>query len=307
MKTEASGAAAGGGSREPVWSLLDVLGPAADFLGAAGVENARFDAECLLGHVLGLSRLDLYLQYERELSAEERAHFRDLLKRRREREPLQFILGDVEFLDLSFTVRPGVFIPRPETEFFVEQVLARLATEFPPGKHPLRALELGVGSGVIAVSLAAKRPDLQIWTSDCSEAALALAAENARRHEVAARVDFQRTEGLPADNGGPARLIISNPPYVRLDEKAALAPEVADHDPPEALYGGEDGLDFYRLLADQAPSRLEAGGLLAVEIGAEQGAAVKALFAAAELERIEVLQDYAKRDRVVIARKAAGQ
>ena len=297
------------GSREPVWTLLDVLGPAADYLAGAGVENARFDAECLLGKVLGLSRLDLYLQYERALTNAERAEFRELLRRRHDREPLQFILGDVEFLDLEFKVRPGVFIPRPETEFFAEQLLSRLDVEFPLGgdrlgARPLRALELGVGSGVIAVSLAAKRSDLQIWASDVSTEALALAAENAELQDVSARVDFQETAGLPTDNGGEVHLIVSNPPYVRPDEADALAPEVARHDPAAALYGGDDGLDFYRLLATEAPSRLARGGILAVEIGAEQGGDVRELFAGAGFTGIEILRDYAKRDRVVFARKA---
>lgn len=294
---------------EPVWTLLEVLGPAADYLAAAGVENARYDAECLLGRVLGLSRLDLYLQYERELTAEDRAAFRGFLRRRRAREPLQHILGDVEFCGLSFAVAPGVFIPRPETELLVERALARLAVDFPLGggrlgNHPLRALELGVGSGVIAVSLAAKRPDLTIWTSDIAPAALALAAANAKRHGVAARVDFQAVDGLPADNGAPVHLIVSNPPYVRPDEAPLLAPEVTDYDPPEALYGGDDGLEFYRRLAAEAPGRLVPGGLLAVEIGADQGPAVKALFVGAELAAVELEQDYARRDRFVFARKA---
>ncbi len=291
----------GGASREPVWTLLEVLAPAADYLAAAGVENARFDAECLLGKVLGMSRLDLYLQYERELSPGDRAGFRDLLKRRREREPLQLILGDIEFLGLEFTVRPGVFIPRPETEFFAEQVLARLNAEFPAGDHACRALELGVGSGIIAVSLTAARSDLQIWASDVSTEALALAAENAERHEVSTRVDFQEREGLPVDNGGPVQLIVSNPPYVRLDEAESMAPEVAQHDPAAALYGGEDGLEFYRLLAAEAPGRLVPGGILAVEIGAEQGEAVQHLFASAGFDAVELIQDYSRRDRVVIA------
>ena len=203
-----------------------------------------------------------------------------------------------------------MFIPRPETEFFAEQVLSRLDAEFPQGgdrlgQHPLRALELGVGSGVIAVSLAAKRSDLQIWASDVSTEALALAAENAERHGVSPRVDFQERQGLPEGNGGPVHLIVSNPPYVRPDEADSLEPEVARHDPAAALYGGEDGLDFYRLLAAEAPGRLATGGLLAVEIGAEQGPAVRELFAGVGLTGIEILRDYAKRDRVVIARRSS--
>jgi len=294
---------------EPVWTLLEVLGPAADYLAATGVENARFDAECLLGHVLGLSRLDIYLQYERPLTAEDRATFRTLLRRRRAREPLQHILGEVEFCGLTFGVKPGVFIPRSETELLAERVLTRLAAEFPSGggrlgNHPLRALELGVGSGVIAVSLAVKRPDLNIWTSDIAPAALALAAENAKRHGMAARVDLQATDGLPRDNGGLVHLVVSNPPYVRLDEAPLLAPEVADYDPPESLFGGEDGLDFYRRLAAEAPARLVPGGILAMEIGADQGEAVQAIVRAAGFVDVELEQDYSRRDRFVFAHRA---
>ncbi|MBN2171708.1 MAG: peptide chain release factor N(5)-glutamine methyltransferase [Candidatus Krumholzibacteriota bacterium] len=305
------------------WTLLAVLGPAAEYLAAAGVPDARLNAERLLAHLLGMSRLELYLQYERPLDEAERAAYRALLRRRHAREPLQHIIGETEFWSLPFTVRPGVFIPRPETEVLVERVLARLAADWPPpaaaapaasgaGAAPpaasrgdaapaLRALELGAGAGVVAVVLAHERPDLRVWASDTSPAALALAAENAARNGVGGRVVLEETDGLPASDGEPVHLVVSNPPYVRPDEKPGLPPEVADHDPPAALFGGEDGLDFYRRLAAEAPARLVPGGLLAVEIGATQGEAVKGIFAAAGLADVAVSRDYAGRDRVVVA------
>jgi len=294
---------------QPVWTLLAVLGPAADYLEAVGIENARYEAELLLAHVFDLSRLDLYLQYERALSSAERDEFRELLSRRRQRVPLQQLLKEVEFLSLPFTMEEGVFIPRPETELLVEHVLGRLESDWPAGgerlgDHPLRALELGAGSGVIAVSLAVKRGDLTVWTSDVSPAALALTERNAARHEVQRRVAVEECDGLPAGNGGPVHLVVSNPPYVRPDEAESLPPEVAEHDPPAALFGGDDGLDFYRQLAAEAPARLAPGGLLAVEIGADQGEAVREIFAAAGLEGVEVLQDYAGRDRIVLASRS---
>lgn len=309
------------------WTLLEVIGPAADYLGAAGVPDARLNAERLLAHVLGMSRLELYLQYERPLDEAERGAYRALLKRRHAREPLQHILGETEFWSLPFALRPGVFIPRPETEVLVERVLDRLAEAWPPADAPeaadedgsdaapgakaaaagdadapvLRALELGAGAGVVAVALAHERPDLRVWASDVSAEALALAAENAARNGVADRIVCKEADGLPAGDGDPVHLVVSNPPYVHPDERPGLAPEVADHDPPAALFGGEDGLAFYRRLAADAPARLIAGGLLAVEIGAAQGEAVKGIFAAAGLSGVEVHPDYAGRDRVVIA------
>jgi release factor glutamine methyltransferase len=291
--------------------LLEVLAPAAEFLSVAGVENARFEVELILAHVLELSRLDLYLQYERILSDQERARFRALLKRRRGRVPLQHVLGETEFFSLPFVMAPGVFIPRPETEVLVERTLQALNERWPAGIGDpmpaaegcgiLRALELGVGSGVIAVSLAKQREDLRVWASDISTAALALSQKNAEENGVSHRVFLEECAGLPAGDGEPAQLVISNPPYVRPDERDDLPPEVAEHDPPEALFGGDDGLAFYHRLAARAPARLCPGGLLAVEIAADQGEAVRGIFTEAGFTEIELFADYAGRDRVLLA------
>jgi release factor glutamine methyltransferase len=295
------------GAAARVWTLLDVLGPATKFLEDAGVENARFDAELLLGHILKLSRLDLYLQYERALSEEERGAFRGLLRERAKRIPLQLLLGETEFYSLPFKMRPGVFIPRPETELLVEHALARLATDYPRSGDERqcgpRVLELGVGSGVIAVSLAKRRGDLRIWASDGSSDALALSRANAERHGVADRITFEATQGLPRGDGEPAQLIVSNPPYIAESEREGLQPEVAEHDPPAALFAGKDGLDVYRSIGASAGSRLSLGGSLMLEIGADQGKAVTALLESAGLSAIEVIQDYAGHDRIVSARR----
>ncbi|MCP4547649.1 MAG: peptide chain release factor N(5)-glutamine methyltransferase [bacterium] len=291
-----------------MWSILDVLEPASKYLEAAGVENARFDAELVLADVLKISRLDLYLQYERLLTDKERGVFRTMLKQRQQRIPLQHILGNTEFFSLPFMVRPGVFIPRQETELLVERTLESLESHFTSGGEalnggPLRAVEMGVGSGVISVSLAHNRTDMTIWASDISAEALALTAENARLNQVEMRIALEEQEGLPAGNGSPLHLIVSNPPYIRLDEADSLQPEVRDHDPEAALFGGEDGLDAYRYLAAAGPSRLHDGGIMAVEIGADQGEAVTDILRAGGFGEIALHRDYAGRDRIVIARK----
>jgi release factor glutamine methyltransferase len=279
-------------SSKAAWAVMEVIPPSAEFLAAAGVDSPRLDAELLLAHVLGCSRLDLYLKFDQPLSDEQRASFRAMLKRRRNREPLQLIVGETEFYGYPLKMKSGVFIPRQETEILVEKTLAAL----PAG--PIRAVEMGTGSGAIPVALTREREDLSIEVSDLSPEALDLAAENAKLNDVHGRVQFVEMTGLPHSEN--LDLIISNPPYVRLDEADALQPEVGSHDPHAALFAGEDGLDAYRTLAVDAPSRLRPGGLLALEIGATQGEAVRDLLAAAGFESIVVHPDLTGRDRVVM-------
>ncbi len=292
------------GAAGRVWTLLDVLGPATKFLEDAGVENARFDAELMLADVLDLTRLDLYLQYERVLSDEERGSFRAMLRKRGKRIPLQLILGETEFYSLPFKLRAGVFIPRPETELLVEHALSLLAVDCPPSDgKTYRVLELGAGSGVISVSLAKNRDDLEIWASDMSPEALALSRENAELNGVVERIEFEERSGLPVGDGELVQLIISNPPYIEIGELDSLQPEVALHDPHTALFAGEDGLDAYRLIALAAPERLLPGGRLLLEIGAGQASAIGPILAEAGFREIEVLQDYAGHDRIVSAQR----
>jgi len=279
------------------WAVMEVVPPSTEYLASAGVDNPRLDAELLLAHVLECSRLDLYLRFDRPLSDAQRSSYRALLKRRRDREPLQLIIGETEFYGFPLAMRPGVFIPRQETEVLVEKTLAAL----PPG--PIRGLELGTGSGAIAIALARERDDLILCAGDLSPTAIELASENASLNGVADRLDFVEAIGLPEGEG--VDLVISNPPYVRLGEEEALPPEVANHDPREALFAGEDGLNVYRLLAAQAPERLRPGGLLALEIGETQGVAVKTLLAEAGFESLSLHSDLAGRDRVVMGLRGA--
>ena len=269
-----------------------------------GVESARLNAERLLGGVLGLSRLDLYLHHDRPLTLEETAEYRELVKRRASGEPLQTILGETDFYSHAFQVEPGVFIPRPETEILVGKCVELLTGGGRSLLMPI-ALEVGVGAGVISISLAAEIPRLRAYGSDINPAALDLAARNAHRLGVDARVDFlegRLLEPFPADLKGRVDLLVSNPPYVRSDEIGGLDREVAEHDPHSALDGGGDGLVFYRALASQATAWLRPGGWLAVEIGAQQADAVEVIFAKGGLERIRVSEDYNHLPRVVVAR-----
>ncbi len=274
------------------WAVMEVIPPSAEFLAAAGVDSPRLSAELLLAHLLGCSRLDLYLRFDHPLGETQRADFRAMLKRRQSREPLQLILGETEFYGLPLKMRPGVFIPRQETEVLVEKTLAAL----PAG--PIRALEMGTGSGAIAIALAKERDDLTLTASDVSSVALGLAAENAERNGVGERLGFVEASGLP--ESGKVDLVISNPPYVHLGEAEDLPPEVVDHDPHAALFAGEDGLDAYRLLAAEAPKRLCPGGLLALEIGDTQGEAVCDLLGPAGFVDVVCHPDLTGRDRVVM-------
>ncbi|WP_305044048.1 peptide chain release factor N(5)-glutamine methyltransferase [Geoalkalibacter sp.] len=274
-----------------VWTVLRVLEWTAVYFRERGIESARLDADLLLAATLGVDRVGLYLRYDQPLNAEELSRFRARVARRARREPLAYILGEVEFWSLSFAVTPAVLIPRPDTEVLVEEALAR-------GPDEARVLDVGTGSGAIAISLAVERPAWQVTALDVSPAALEVAQGNARRHGVAERLRF-----LPGDLAQlpdeQFDLIVANPPYIPSADLAGLMPDVRDHEPHLALDGGPDGLAAYRALAAQAASRLRSGGCLLVEIGQGQEVAVQSLFAQAGLRDVRNRADYAGIIRVV--------
>jgi release factor glutamine methyltransferase len=277
------------------WTVLKVLQWTANYLGSQGVEGARRDAEILLTDILGLDRVGLYLNYDRPLEAAELATFRGRVARRARREPLQYILGSAEFWSLALTVTPEVLIPRADTEILVEEALARCVGS-------CAVLDVGTGSGAIAIAIASERPEAGVEGIDLSLAALAVAEGNARRHGLEARLNLRQGD-LAVLAGGPWDLIVSNPPYIAEGELVGLMPEVRDFEPRQALAGGEDGLDCYRHLADQAPHLLCSSGWLLVEVGAGQAAAVADLFTAAGLDQIFIRKDYAGISRVVGGQK----
>jgi release factor glutamine methyltransferase len=281
--------------------VLEVSRKAAGVLQERGLEQPRLDAELLLAGVLGVKRLDLYLQHDRPLTPDELARYRAAVRRRLRREPLQYILGTAPFRHLELHVDPRVLIPRPETELLAGEVLAWATSH---GRHGA-VLDIGTGSGAIALSLAREGTFSRVVASDVSPDALDVARSNAQRLGIA-NVEFRSGSLFDVVCTGEAfDVIVSNPPYVAEDERHTLTPEVAQYEPATALYGGADGWDVLRLIVSGACGHITPGGLLALEIGAAQGSAVLDLIATAGgFDDVRVLQDLSGRDRMVLAQAA---
>ena len=268
---------------------------AADDFRARGIESPRLDAELLLARALGTTRIQLIVDARRPLAPDELARMRELVKRRRAREPMAYILGEREFYGRVFRVDARVLVPRPDTEALVEAALAR--TRFV--SMCMRALDLCTGSGCVAISLARERPTSTVFAADVSDDALAVARDNALRLG-AYNVTLRRGDLYDAvDRACRFDLVTANPPYVASGEIPSLQPDVRDHEPRLALEGGADGLDVVRRVVAGAPAHLAPGGVLAVEVGAGQAPAVAKFFEAAGLSAVETHRDYARIERVV--------
>ncbi len=279
------------------WTVLKLLQWTADYFSARQIEAARLEAELLLAATLGMDRVGLYVNFERPLDPTELAAFRERVQRRARREPVQYILGETEFWSLRFHVSPAVLVPRGDTEVLVEEALARI-------EGASRVLDVGTGSGAIAVALAHEKPEILMTALDCSLPALEVARRNAVRNGVADRVNCLAGE-LAALPPGPFDMVVSNPPYIPARDWEKLMPEVRDHEPRLALDGGEDGLEAYRHLARQAGRILAPGGWLLVEVGIGQAKDVSALFKAGGLIEINQRDDYARIPRVVMGKTKA--
>ena len=278
-------------------SVLEVLNAATSYLQKQGVESPRLNAEHLLAHTLGMSkRMDLYLAFDRPLGEKERAPLRELVKKRSEGVPLQHLLGTVEFLGHEFLCDSRGLIPRPETEELVELVL-KMAPEAE------NFLDVGTGSGVIALSLALARPTAKVTACDISKAALALTSENRTRLGLEQRVELIESD-LLSSVAGTFDVIVANLPYIPTAEISELAREVL-HDPVSALDGGEDGLRLIERLAEELPSHLSPGGLVALEIGHDQADEVISLMTSRGFEQVASHSDHQDRRRFVTARRAA--
>ena len=282
-------------------TVLSLLRRAADHLKNHHISEPRASAELLLGHVLGLDRLALYLNAERPLEAEELEGFSRCLERRLRREPVQFITGTQEFWSLALTVTPDVLIPRPETELLVEALLD-FARE--TGARQMRLMDVGTGSGAIAVAAARELPKAVVVAGDLSLAALTLARDNARRHQVSERILFLCMDLFCGLGRTLFDAVVTNPPYVKSSDFSLLPREIRDYEPRYALDGGEDGLQTIRAIIDQAPDFLRSGGILALEMGAGQAEVVGALVSRTNRYRGQhMLKDYSAIDRVLIAQR----
>lgn len=282
--------------------LLPILAKASDYLKSKGVPNPRLDAELLLANVLGLKRLDLYLQFDRPLAETELSRYRDFIRRRGLREPLQHIEGVAHFRELTLLSDKRALIPRPETELLVDAIKKNLSVAFPSdsGAGALRVLDVGTGTGAIALSVARELPHCGTWACDVSRDALDLARANAARNGLDAVIFTESDLFSGFDANLRWHAIASNPPYIGEGEMEALEPEVRDHDPRLALVGGPQGWELPARLLDAARGRLEPGGFLLLEIAPPQFSILKERALAGGWARVEGLPDYQQDNRFLL-------
>jgi release factor glutamine methyltransferase len=275
------------------WTTLGVLDWTTQRFTEAGITAARLEAQILLAHVLGCSRVQLYTGFDKPLGDAELAGYRALIKRRLAGEPVSYLVGETEFWGLPFHVEASVLVPRPDTETVIE--VARIAR--PDRASPCRILDLCTGSGVIAVSLAREYPAAQLVATELSPAAAALARRNAARNTVADRIDVREGDLFAPVAGERFDLIAANPPYIASSVIPTLSAEVR-REPVIALDGGRDGLAFYDRICGAARDHLAPGGALVVEHGYDQADAVRARFVAAGLTGVTLVHDLGKNPRV---------
>jgi release factor glutamine methyltransferase len=275
-------------------TVLEVLQATTAYFKKHNVENPRLNAEHLLAHVLGRKRIELYLEFESVLTESELAPLRNLVKRRSEGEPLQHLLGTTEFCGLTFLCDKRAMVPRPETEELVELVESKVEN------RELRIVDVGTGSGVIALTLAMKFPEAEILAVDISGDALALAQENAAKVKLADRVRFLKSN-LLENVEGCFDVIVANLPYVSIQDRQSLSREVL-HDPEVALFASAQGDELVRELIAQAPSQLRPGGMLALEIGIGQSEALLSALAEKNYRDISFKNDYSGVKRFLFAR-----
>jgi release factor glutamine methyltransferase len=282
--------------------VLEIIQHSTAFLDRKGVDSPRLQSELILAHVMNLPRMKLYLEFQSVVPEAQAQECRTLVQRRGTREPLQHILGTSSFAGLELACGPQALVPRPETELLAEHAVRLLHQT---GNPSPRALDFGTGTGCLAILMAVQHAGVEVWAVDISSEALELARANAGRHAVRSRVHFHAGDGFSAlPEGLRFDVIVSNPPYIPSAEIGTLEPEVRDHDPRLALDGGEDGLNFHRLVGREAPHWLAVGGALAAEFGDGQAAAITQLWTAENWIVDPVLKDYAGRERFLIARRS---
>lgn len=286
---------------EDRWTILRVIQWTTDYFRQKGLDQPRSDAEVLLAHVLGIDRLELYLNYDQPLTTDERARYRAVVRRRANREPVQYITGRQEFWSLELEVSPAVLIPRPETEVLVEKALDVLKGS---GNY---VLDLGTGSGAIAIALAYECSALKVVAVDKSYEAIKIAAKNAIRHRVEKRVHFIAADlcSCISPERGLFDVIVSNPPYISENEYLQLAPEIRFYEPSTALLGGRDGLRIIERIVQDALAHLKDNGSLLIEIGAGQAALLAEILTQNPMiGDFEFIRDYSGIRRVLHIRRS---
>ena len=283
------------------WTVLKLLGWAKDFLARAGVEEPRLSAEILLGHALGCDRLGLYTRYDYHPGEEQLTAFRQFLRRAKNLEPVAYLIGQKEFYSLRFKVTSDVLIPRPESEILVSEAVSHLRRLDRPGW----VWDVATGSGCVAVAIAVHVGGVQVLATDISPAALAVASENAVAHGVADRVKCLQADLLnpPSQWSGQRSfdVITANPPYVPTGQTVG---EPVKHEPPSAVFGGADGLDFIRPILRDAGGFLAPGGVLVMEFGAGQARSVRDLTdSAGHFGPLRLIRDHAGIERVIVAQR----
>ena len=284
------------------WTVRRLLDWTREHFRSRGLESPRLCAELLLAHCLGCERIELYTRYDAVPTDAQRASFRELVRRAAAGEPIAYLIGQREFFGLSFRVTPDVLIPRPETEVLVERTIELVRKS---GGRLRTSLDLGTGSGCIAISLARHLPDVRIAASDISEAALAVARENAERLGVAERIDLRAGDLFePWADRVPFDVIVTNPPYIAGPELSQLPPSVRDYEPRVALVAGEDGLAMLRRIVERLPTALRPGGHILTELAWNQSAAARALFeSSGQFAELHTYRDALNHERVLHARR----
>lgn len=280
------------------WTIGAILNWTATYFAGKGIKTPRLDAEILLAHCLDVDRLYLYLNLDRPLLPDERSRFRELVKRRGLREPVALITGKKEFWSISLQIKPGILIPRPETEILVEVVIQEIKENPSP-----KVLEIGTGSGAVAIALAKDNPRVEVVATDTDFTVLLVAQANAKEAELENAVQFTATDLLDSiRRGAYFDVICSNPPYVPTNIIPTLDPDVRNFEPMRALDGGPDGLDVIRRLAANAENFLNRPGALVLEFGDGQEEAVGRILVSAGFEVIRIFRDLSGKPRVIKGR-----
>jgi release factor glutamine methyltransferase len=277
-------------------TVLNSILLSADYLKNKGIDSARINAELLLANILDCKRMDLYLRFDQPLTKIETEEYRKALKRRATKEPLQYIIGEVEFYGLLFNVNPKVLIPRQETEILIEHILENLINN-----NDTKILDIGSGSGNIIISLIKNIKNSEGIAIDISDDAIAVAEKNAELNGVTQRISFIKKDILRDDieNLGKFDIVVSNPPYVSKEEFNTLQKEILDHEPKYAVTDFGDGFTFYKIISEKSKSLLKPNGKLFFEVGYNQAGEVKEIMEKNNFKEIKIIKDYSDIDRVV--------